>query len=174
MAFLDFNQVFPTLLGSIGSIFDMQRGINTQIAASKYAGLGYRQQAASTKEIAEYNIELDRQDLNRQLDSFSRDISNIMATQRAQMADTGASITSKSFRALQNKVLDQSIRHIIQARNASKIQEDQRRFQARQAEVEFENQARLSEYQAKVNIYKSQQGMFSNIPSLINQFGSLF
>lgn len=174
MALLDFDTKISTILDSVGSIFEIQRGINIQASAAQYAGVGYRQQAASTQDVAEYNIALDRNQLLKELDVYSREISRGLALQRSQMATTGASVSSKSFLSLQNQILNQASRSIVDRISQQKILADQRRFSAKQQAVELENQARLSEYAAEVSLFQSKQQRNKLIPSLLNQVGSLF
>ena len=163
-----------TLLTSIGSLFNFQRGISIQEDAADIAGLGFRQQIPNVHGIADYNIALDKRDLQRQLDVFSRQISRTGGLQRTQLAKSGVDITSDSAMAIQNATLDQSMRSIVRSRNDQKVLADQRKFQAAQQSVELENRARLAEFRAETNVFQSKQRFNSMIPSLINQIGSLF
>lgn len=172
MTFL--NQA-PTIISGIGGLLQQQRGFDLQVGAAQKQAFAFRQAAASTQNIAEYNIELDRQQLARDLDSTSRQLRKLMATQSSQMATTGASLGSKSFLAIANSSLDAVQRQVLDARNAQRIVADQRRFQAAQQAVDLQNQARAREYEAEISMFRKRragiQGVTSGISTLL---GSIF
>jgi len=174
MALFDTNFKLGSLFSSLGSIYQMSRGIGMQEDAARVAGQGFRQDAVNAGQVAEYNIALDQREFTRQLDAFSRQIAATASTQVSQASVSGIDIGSQSTLSVINQGLDQAIRATIDARNDVKITADQRRFQAQQQQVALENRARLAEFQGEVAAYQSRQRLGRFIPSLANQIGSLF
>lgn len=175
MAFMNFLQQAPTILqGALGA-FQQSRGFDIQIGASRRQAELFRQAASSTQAIAEYNIELDKQALSRELDTTSRQLRRLLSTQKSQMATTGASISSKSFLALTNNTLDAVQRQVLDAKNAQRTIADQRRYQAAAQAVDLQNRALASEYEAEISMFKQKRAQVGAITSGISTvLGGLF
>lgn len=175
MALLDFLELTPTLLeGAFGAI-QRSRGYDMQAKAYEGSAASYRQAARQGQALAEYNIELDKQALARDLDVTSRQLRRLMSTQRSQFVGTGASISSKSFLAVANASLDTVQRQVLDAKNAQRILARQRRYSAAQQAVDLENQARASEYQAELSMFRQKKDNADAITSGITTIlGSFF
>lgn len=175
MAFMSFLNQAPTILSGALGAFQQARGFDIQASSSERMAEQFRAAASNTQAIAEYNIELDRQALARDLDATSRQLRRLMSTQRSQMATTGASMSSKSFLAIANNTLDAVQRQVLDARNAQQTVAQQRRFQASQRAVELQNQALAAEFAAEVSMFRKKrattEAAVSGIQTLI---GSIF
>lgn len=178
MAFLNFLNQVPTILSGALGAFQQSKGFDIQIGASQRQAQFFRQSASATQAIAEYNIELDRQALARELDSTSRQLRRLMSTQRSQMATTGAALGSKSFLAIANASLDAVQRQVLDARNSQKIVADQRRFQAKQQAVNFQNRALAADFEAEVSMFRQRRAragaIQSGVSTLLGSIGDLF
>jgi hypothetical protein len=157
MAFLDFINQVPSLIQAYQGASKISKGYELQAGAAQMAALGFRQAGSATTAIANYNIELDRQQTAKQLDVFSRQIHKVSSTQIGQMSRTGVALGSKSFLAVQAATLDNANRQIVQMKDAQQLMAQQRLFEAKQSEVDFENRARAAEYQSEVFKWQSSQ-----------------
>lgn len=177
MAFMDFLDVIPTILQGVTGYNQMNQGFSLQKSAAKMSAKAYLQAADMTKQQAEYNVELDRQDLQKRLSSYATDIIGISSKQRNQMATTGASLTSKSFLALTNKTLDTVTNQIKDAKDINALQAQQRRYAAEVAAVDLQNRSLMADYEYRVAKYNQKQAkndaFTKGFNTLIGGFGSL-
>lgn len=177
MAFMDFLDVIPTILQGVSGYNQMNQGFSLQKAAAKMSSKAYLQAADMTKQQAEYNVEIDRQDLEKRLHSYASDIIGISSKQRNQMATTGASLTSKSFLALTNRTLDVMTHQIKEAKDINTLQAQQRRYNAEVAAVDLKNRSLMADYEYQVAKYNQKQAkgdaMSKGINTLIGGLGSL-
>lgn len=175
MAFIDFIEPAINLIDLYQGFRDVKRGINLQNKSLSQNALGLTLASNNARAASEYNIELDRQDLVRKLDVFSRDIRNLGATQRGQMATTGASLSSKSFLALTNSSLDTALRQTKRLRDNQKLLAQQRRYQADLQQINTQNQLAAIDYQKELNKFRFQReqtSFFKSIGSTI--LGTVF
>lgn len=154
---MSFLNTTSSLLDLFQANRKIDQGVSLQNSALEMSALGFTQAANATRASAEYNIELDRQQMIRRLDIFGRQVSQLIATQDTQKAVSGASLGSKSFLSLTNNTLDIAMRQVGQMRDAQRTQAQNRRHEAKVQEVNLQNQALAARYQAEVNIYRSKQ-----------------
>lgn len=163
------NLPLGNIFQGIQSYYEMSNGFELQAKAAEMSALGYRQQGAQSKQIAEYNIELDRQDLSNQLDVLSRQLSSTLGVQKGQMAASGIDVSSQSFLSITNQTLDAAIRQVNDMKASQKLLAQNRLFQAEVERVNAENLARAAEYQGELAKYRQSQAR----GSLFQSFGSL-
>lgn len=168
-------KILPDLAQGFLGLQTQMKGFQLQAGAAQMAAQGFRQAASATKAIAEYNIELDRQRLMKQQDLYSRQVRNMMASQKVAMATTGFAQTSKSFLATANASLDIAARNVQSMRDAQKLQATQRRFEADVAAVDLQNRALAADYQAEVAQWRASNAQRAAIGSGITTvLGALF
>lgn len=152
----------------------MNQGFDLQRQASEMSALGFRQQGAQSKKIAEYNIALDRNTLGRQLDSLSREVSATTGVQRGQMAASGLDVSSQSFLAITNQTLDAAMRQVNDMKVDQQTLAQNRLFQAEVEAVNAENQARAAEFQGELYKYRQGRARGNLFKSAINIGAGLF
>lgn len=178
MPMFDFLNVLPSLIQGIDGYQKVKAGYDMQISSAKMSAKAYRQAADLTGKIANYNIELDRQQLVKNLNVASKDISKFMATNRTQMATTGISSSSKSYLQLANASMNTFTQQVADARADQLLTAQQRLYNAKLQEVDLLNKAQSSDYEAKVAKYyqKQEQGqMFGKaFSTLLGGLGGMF
>ena len=119
-------------------------GIFQQIQGGKKAEAGtlfqieqFELGAAATRAETGYNKRLSQLNLNRQLDSLSRQITRFTSSQTVSAASSGISLGSKSFLAAQNETLSAFEKNIVQLRNTGLQQQESIRFRGESKEAEF-------------------------------------
>ena len=134
----------PNLLAGIGGAATAIRGAQMQAQGASQAAASYRMAANESLAAANYNVQLEKLNLLRTLDSSSRDIRTLMSQTAVQKATSGFSSSSKSFLQVTNATMSALERQIVDLRATSKQRAESILFEGRAAAVRFENLARAS------------------------------
>jgi hypothetical protein len=136
--------------------YDMQSQHILQTGAIQSTGHilsaeGARRAAKATIQAADFNARIDGINTKRKLQDLSRQYQLTLGAQRAGVATSNLSITSKSFLMLQAEASDVFTRQLqrtsIDALNRRRATEFQTEVQA----TALENQARSAEYRSEVS-----------------------
>ena len=144
MALFGFSQVIPSLITGIGGAALTAQGRSMQVSGANQAASAYRMAGVASLEAANYNVELEKLNLQRNLDASSRQFSRFMSTQRTEAASTGFLSGSKSFLQVVDTTLSVFERQLVDTRSASKQAAETILFEGRAAQVEFENRAQAA------------------------------
>lgn len=144
------------------------------VNAAKLGAASYRSAGISSIATANYNIGLDQVDTARQLDTLSRNAASVFSTQRAQMAKSGISISSRSFLADTNSTLSNYERQIVQMRNSATQRQQIMLYEGQAAQVQYENAARATEYQGTIKQYESSIGSYQAEQKQSQNYASVF
>lgn len=138
------------------SWFQADRAIDSYNDAADIASANYAVLSQNAANATQYNIHLDKMDLNRELKYLSKKLADVGATQKAQGASQGFASSKADF-LIANRTITDFENQILEARHNQRILQDQRRYQLRQQQAEYANRAAFARYQADMNIYKAQQ-----------------
>lgn len=166
-----FTELLPNMLTTGTSIFQSQQAINTQIQGGLIQSQAYRNSGNQARAIANYNIQLNKIDLNRKMSDLNRNVQRAIGKQRSQAVATGFAGTSKSFLAVMNETLDGFDQAATLAQTNFNIKSDQIRFQAEQHRVDSENRARAAEFESQVAAFKTGQKQAGQITGLATMVG---
>lgn len=168
MAFFDnIATTLPTFAGGLLSLASSNSGINMALQGANLKATSFRNAGAAAMSVANYNVGVERLNLNRQLEQLNRDVFSFTSTQRVQAVSTGFDPTSKSFLLAVNDSLDTFSNTILDLKNSSDIRQKQILFEGQLAQVEFENQARIAQFQGQVSAFGQQRKQAQG-------FGNLF
>lgn len=176
---MDLFSSLPQYINAIGGLMMASEGAsmaidggNAQGQAYESAGLAalqggqysasvYRNSGKIALESAAYNVVIDQIAVNRKMDTIARQTGMVTSANRATMGMSGLSMGSKSFLAVQNAVLANTERTVLNLKNDALQRQNQIRYSGDLAAMTSENQARSAEYQgavAQVN-YQNQAAM---------------
>ncbi len=114
--------------------------IGTQIFGSAQSAAAYGAAGNAAISAAQYNSKLIDRNLSRQLDSIGSDVRTFVSTQRAQIAASGVSVTSKSALTLANETLTNFEKEVVIAKENATLQKNQQIFQAKQQQKALKSQ----------------------------------
>ena len=197
----NFNTIFSGLFG-LSQIFSganiASSGASMQAATilqggeiaaqgAKLSAGGLRESKKAVKGAAAFNEEIDVLNSARKLESFRRQSRLLLGAQRAQIASTGLSATSKSFLQVENEALSSIERELmnmkVDAENTSRAKkfetqvtltnlENQARaveYQGAAAQVQARNRAAEASYQGEVAEFKAGQQFAKAVPTMLGQ-----
>lgn len=174
MALNDVIGNLPQFIQAFEGISLVNEGASMSVAGAKYNAELYRMAGNTSIDAAKYNIGIERINRDRQLDAMAREVSTINAKNRAVVAASGISFASKSYLAIQNRVLSDTERKVAQFINTSKQKENQMLWEGQVAQVRAENQARGAEYAGQVAQYQANLQNSKNISGLVSDAFSTF
>jgi len=126
----------PTAIASIGIITNL---VGTASASASYNAAG-----TAALSAAQYNSKLIERNLNLELNSISRELRTFSSTQRAQIAASGVSVSSKSALAVMNESLRSFEKEAVISRENARLKINQEQFNARQQRDALRLEARAS------------------------------
>ena len=118
----------PEQLGTITSGL----GILSEIGGTALASSAYKSAGDAALSAAQYNSQLIDLNLNRQLDSLAGELRTFTSSQRAQIAKSGVSLTSKSALIVQSEAISNFAKEAVLAKENAKFGKDQQMFAAQQ------------------------------------------
>lgn len=125
-----------TILSGIGIVTGL---LGTASSVSSYNSAGDAALSA-----AQYNSKLIDLNLNRELDSISRELRTFSSSQQAQIAASGVSVSSKSSLVLMNEALTNFENEAVIAKENAKLQKETELFAAKQQQQVSKTQGRES------------------------------
>lgn len=170
MAF-DFGQIAQVFQG----ISLANEGADIAVAGAKYNSELYQMAANTSIEAAQYNQQIEKLNLDRQMDALSRETTKLFSRNQSTWANTGFSMASKSYLAVQSSAEAQIGRQVKQMRATSKQRMEEIMYEGRVAQVRYLNEAKNAEYQGQLASYQADQATSKSIGGLINNaFSSFF
>ena len=118
--------------------------------------------------IAQHNIGIVNKNLSRQLKELHGNLIRTTSTQKAQAAGTGFSVSSKSFRSIENETMQVIISQANDLRENAELERQKIWYEAQVQAVQLENQARASEVAARA---QRQQATGAAITRIVSLFG---
>ena len=109
---------------------------------------GFRQSAASVAQATSFNLEVDKINVNRQLQATTRQYQRLIGKQINQQGGSGLAIGSKSFLMLRNESVDFMGSALLNIKLDAENTRKSRIFESEVRQMNLENQARGAEYQA--------------------------
>jgi hypothetical protein len=127
--------------------------IGGELAAqgSLLSAAGLREQIKSVSGATQFNLQIDRTNLQRQLSSASRQFERTVGRQMVQQAGTGLAIGSKSFLQLRNEASDVFGRGMLNLKIDAENNRRAKVFESEVTKTNLENQARAAEFRASAD-----------------------
>ncbi len=158
-----------------------QAAATLAIQGANLSAGAYRNAANSAHQVANYNIQLDRLNTNKQIEGFRISVRNLVSSQRASAATTGFATGSKSFLSIMSDTLSGAEARIVDMRNSASQRARTVRFEAELQATQLENQARAAEFSGQVQAWQSQvnaqlaqaQANRQRMSAISGAFGSL-
>lgn len=135
-----------------GSIAVQGANLTAQAAlqGSNYSASVYQAYATSALADSNYNQALQQSQFDRQMDSLSRNISNVTTHNQAVQGASGLGMGSKSFLAVNNQFISNTERQIVQMRNTNLQTQQQIATQGQVQAQMFTNEANAATYSGQV------------------------
>ncbi len=116
-------------------------GIFADVAGTAQANSAYNSAGDAALSSFEYNSKLIDLNLNRQLDSIAAELKTHNSKQRAQIAKSNISLTSKSSLVLMNEAISNFEKESVLAKENAALQKKSELFKAKQQRDVFRTQA---------------------------------
>ena len=127
----------PEQIGAVSSGL----GILSQIGGTALTSSSYNSAGAAAISAAQYNSQLIDLNLNRQLDTKAAELRTFSSSQRAQIAKSGVSLTSKSALIVMSEAISNFAKEGILLKENAMFEQRQQLFAAHQQQSALRTQS---------------------------------
>jgi len=164
---------------------------DTQYIGGILSAEGYRKSKTSVASATAYNLIQDNLNVQREMQSLSRQFQRTIGEQIVSTAAQGISLSSKSALMLRNETVNVYDEALLQLKLSAENNIRNRLYESKLKQTELEQQARASEYQAKLarvnaanriaeieatSAFQEKQttsSLFKNVPTVLRQISEV-